>query len=687
MTAAARDAFERTIPRREWAAKWGRLTLIWAAVSALLLGLLLLQAGLMTALLIDRGEFDLRIPVSEIPRFELVTGQTLPNKPEPDAAVMPDAVPVLAGAPVEAKPAAAPDLQGAPPVIEPEYAHRFENSGLLPTVWRVQRTWWGGALAAAYRNCSWLRWNIGALVTLLVVLAITGILRIAAIGQLRTASRNAALEVTARLRRQLHRQALRLGTEDLDGSGAQGVADLFGADSDRLRASLYEWLYRVTRAPWELAILVLCAGSVEVLLTAQWVLLSVVGWMLIHRSRTKADQTRRIAEDRAHRELQSLTASLHASRMIRGYGMDAQELEQFQSRLQRYIDEVRIQNRVIDDPLWLRIVLYLGLAVLGAFLWFILGAKVLTGEITPAGAAVFVSAYGLALETLRKVAGLKALRSDANVVADRIWRYLDRLPGVSQAVGAKFINPLSQRLYFENITYRGADQRLLLDRVDVQLPAGKIYSLISLDPVEPKAFAFLLPRFIEPQTGRILFDGEDIAWGTLESLRAETVVVSAADALFPGSILDNLRAGRGDVSLAQATEAAKQVHAHHFISRLPLGYETVVASDDGTFDASQRFRLALARGLLRNPAILIIEEPDEIDEESKPLIDDTYARICPGRTIFFLPRRLSTVRRSDEILLFRNGRIEAIGTHAALVKDSRLYQHWEYVRFHEFRHE
>jgi ATP-binding cassette, subfamily B, bacterial len=228
---------------------------------------------------------------------------------------------------------------------------------------------------------------------------------------------------------------------------------------------------------------------------------------------------------------------------------------------------------------------------------------------------------------------------------------------------------------------------VLLDRVDIKLSAGRTYAVVSLDDLEAKAFVSLLPRFIEPQSGQVLFDGEDIAWGTLESIRAETLLVTADDPLLSGSVLDNIRAGRTEVTLSQATEAAKEARAHSFIARLSQGYETTLDGQETLLDAGQRLRLSLARALLRKPAVLIIEEPAEpLDDDSKQLLDDTYDRICPGRTIFFLPQRLSTVRRADEVLVLRNGQIEAMGPHTLLVKESALYRHWEYLHFHEFRH-
>jgi ATP-binding cassette, subfamily B, bacterial len=685
----SRDSFERTFPRREWWSGLGRTALLWSVLNGLLLCLLLLEAGLLVGLWVDRGQLTVQLVGAEAEQFARISGLI-----EPPAVPQPaddDAVAEPAG---EAADEAAPDAPAVVPAVEPavpdpvplEISRRFEDAGLLPAVWRARHSWWGGGLAAAYRSLPALRHNQSALTTLLLLGAATWLAMVWCQAQLRFTCRNAALEVSARLWRQLHRQAMRLETEDLDGAGVAGTQALFVTDIERIRTNLYQWLYRSSRYRWELLFLIVAACSVEVLLTVQWTLLSILGWYVISRSQPRATHALDVARDRAQRELHELAESLRAARLVRGYGMDTQETEQFQTRLSRYVNEIRTQNQIEDNPLWLRLMAGLAGAVVAVFLLFLLGLKVLSQDVSPPGALVFLVAFTRGLRSVKESRQLPEWRTATAVSAAKIWRYLDLLPTVSQAVGAKFLQPLSKTLHWESVTYRPPGGRLLLDRLDLQVRAGRTYSVVSLDEREARAFAFLLPRFIEPQSGRVLFDGEDIAWGTLESLRAEVVLATADDPLLSGTVLDNIRAGRSEITLNQATEAAKEARAHNFIARLPQGYETELSLRDAALDAGQRFRLSLARALVRKPAVLIIEEPaEELDDDTKQLIDDTYGRICPGRTVFFLPRRLSAVRSSDDVIVLRQGRVEAFGPHAVLVKESPLYRHWEYVHFHEFR--
>jgi ATP-binding cassette subfamily B protein len=287
--------------------------------------------------------------------------------------------------------------------------------------------------------------------------------------------------------------------------------------------------------------------------------------------------------------------------------------------------------------------------------------------------------------------GLLELRHQSeqtDLAASRIFRYLDQIPEVGQAVGAKFLQPMRRAIQYESVGYSIPNHGTVLKNFDLKIAVGEKVAFVSLDPLESQAAAALLPRFIEPSHGRILYDGEDIAWVTLESLRAETTFVASSDSVFSGTVLQNITCGASDYSLQQATDAARMTHAHNFVIGLPNGYETVLGDHGEQLDAGQAFRLALARAVVRTPALMIIEEPtQQLDDAAKSWIEDAYARIARDRTVIFLPTRLSTVRKADRIVVIHQGRVEAIGNHDSLVRSAPVYRHWEYVHFNEFRSE
>lgn len=666
----------RDLCRRHCLAVW-----FWSILSVVLLLLILIVAGLFVGMLSDRGRLVIDIPREEVQRFRDLTGL-----PAGDDAPPNEAAPV--GVPPEKDVAAqAPDAR----VVTPDSVHiAYREYGILPAVWQSRNMWWGGVIAWLFRHVELLQSNILAAMTLLASGSILFTGRAVCLAQLRRRSQQVAMDAVAPTRRNIHRQALRLGPEDLDGSGLANAKHLFIDDIETVRQCLAKWIEFDIRFPLELLCLAGIALSIQPQVSAQFLLFLGVAWYYLESQLRKAEGERQIAADRASAELQRQAEGFQLARLVRGLGIEQVEHDQFTAHLTKYHDLSAKQQRATAQIHHLRSRDVAACSVIGAFLLFILATHVLlqNGELSIAGASVFVTVWLLALPGTKALRSRAALLQTATHSADKLQKYLDQIPSVSQAVGARFLQPLGKTLHFDSVTYRSPANRELLKELDLVLEAGRTYSLVSLDPLESNALVSMLPRFIEPQQGRILFDGEDIAWVTLESLRAETIFVGADDLLLPGTVLDNIRGGRSDYTLQQATEAAKLTHAHNFIVKLYDGYESDLPERTDLMDVSQRFRLGLARAMIRNPALLIIEEPRvNLDDDTKALLADAYERICRDRTVIFLPGRLSTVRRSDQVIVLNEGRVVAIGPQSKLVNMSPIYRHWEYLNFNEFRHQ
>ena len=411
---------------------------------------------------------------------------------------------------------------------------------------------------------------------------------------------------------------------------------------------------------------------------------------LVRNERRRFEQSRRKLEDRVGDDLRLLAESLRKTRLVRGFGMENFEHERFGTHLQRFLKKIASLKEDERVSRWL---CWFVVLVTMTFVMFLIATKTLTdpsesAHLPVSALLMFLVAIRLAYRPVNELWELPQLEQTTGQWADNILRFQSRIPEVGQAVGAKFLQPLSKQLQFESVTYRLPDKRLILDRVDLRIPAKSMIAVLSLDPLEARALTYLLPRFIEPQSGRVLIDGEDLAFVTLESLRAEAIIVGGMDTFFTGSVAENISCGDPRFSLQHVTEAAKQVHAHQFINKLSQGYETILGENGETLDVAQTFLLGLARALVRDPALLIIEEPAErLDDDTKSLLDDTYARLARDRTVIFLPSRLSTVRKADQVVFLNKGRVEAVGAYSKLINSSPLMRHWEYVRFNEFRRE
>jgi ATP-binding cassette subfamily B protein len=186
-------------------------------------------------------------------------------------------------------------------------------------------------------------------------------------------------------------------------------------------------------------------------------------------------------------------------------------------------------------------------------------------------------------------------------------------------------------------------------------------------------------RFVEPTAGDIKADGKNLRWVTVDSLRTQLAYVAEDSLTMTDTVTNNIGCGDPGFGLPQVMEAAKVAHAHQFVQRLPYGYETLVGGPGYALTAGQQYRIALARAILRDPSVLIVEEPAaSLDADTEALVEDTFARIRPGRTIIQLARRESTLRAADTVYVLERGRVVATGTHDSLMKSSDVYRRLGY---------
>ena len=560
-----------------------------------------------------------------------------------------------------------------------------EDTGIRSTLWRHREcsvvTWVRSPLCRFIP----LRTNRGTLATLVVVLILVIVLRAWSLHRMRYRAAGLAQETTTSLRSQIHRQILRLGPGDLDQRDYAAAQKLFMQSVEAIASAITTILsygmYQIAGIAFVLILMLVIDWSI----TLQALLPLVAGFYFIRWEWTQGAELQQLAEARAASDLRILSEGLRKSRIVRGFGMEAFEQERFRKYLDRYSGTARDGALARGGSLWVARVIG---ALLLAVVVFLIGSRVLgTGQTLDLPAALTVlTGFAVITPLLNGLLGWGLLRQTIEIEGANVHRFLSILPEVGQAVGAKFIDPVSKSILFEGVCY-GRGEQILLKDFELRIPAGSVTALVSLDPLEARAVAAMLPRFLEPQAGRVLFDGEDIAWGTLESIRAEAIYVGGDDPCFTGTVIENIRCGDSRYDSTAVMEAAKLVHAHQFIQRLPSGYETQLGEHGEMLTAGQMFLLGLARAIIRKPAVLIIDEPTEaLDQSTKDYLDDTYQRIIANRTVLFVPTRLSTVRRCDRVVVIDGGKVEAVGPQAELVKSCELYRHWEYVTFNAFRH-
>ena len=267
------------------------------------------------------------------------------------------------------------------------------------------------------------------------------------------------------------------------------------------------------------------------------------------------------------------------------------------------------------------------------------------------------------------------LMSQASASAQRIFEILDTHNEIANKPEALELESIDGEVQFDDVTFRyfnGGEP--VLNAVSFKVQPGQTVALLGATGSGKSTIINLLPRFYDVSNGRVLVDGHDVRDVTLESLRAQIGIVLQETTLFSGTIRDNIAYGRPDASLDQVVAAAQAAAAHDFIVEFPRGYDTPVGERGSTLSGGQRQRLAIARALLTDPRILILDDStSSVDVATEARIQAALEQLMVGRTSFVIAQRISTVRHADQILVLDKGHIAASGTHDELLESSEIY--------------
>jgi ATP-binding cassette subfamily B protein len=265
--------------------------------------------------------------------------------------------------------------------------------------------------------------------------------------------------------------------------------------------------------------------------------------------------------------------------------------------------------------------------------------------------------------------------SQASASARRVFEIADARSDVTDAPDARPLPMVRGRVEFDNVTFRYfSGGKPVLDRVGLTAEPGQQIALLGRTGSGKSTIINLIPRFYDPTEGVIRIDGIDLRQVTLESLRSQIGTVLQETTLFSGTIRDNIAFGRSDAPLDEILQAAEAAAAHEFIQTFPQGYDTPVGERGATLSGGQRQRLAIARALLLDPRILILDDStSSVDLETEWRIQQALVRLMRGRTSFVIAQRISTVLNADQIFVLEEGAIVARGRHEELLETSEIY--------------
>ena len=303
------------------------------------------------------------------------------------------------------------------------------------------------------------------------------------------------------------------------------------------------------------------------------------------------------------------------------------------------------------------------------------GIHVLQGQLTLGGLLVVIAYLAAVYNPLSSIAHTTGSLQNAIASARRVRAIFAETPEKLDAPDAIDASGIKGDIQFAHVSFSYDDDRKILDDITFSARPGEMVALVGLTGAGKSTLASLVPRFFEPTAGQVLVDGVDVGTYRLRSLRERIAIVLQDSVLFGGTIADNIRYGCLDATDADVEAAAKAAHAHEFIVRLSKGYATSVAEAGGSLSGGERQRLAIARALLKNAPILILDEPtSSLDAISEAAVFGALKRLRAGRTTLVIAHRLSTIRDADRILVLHDGRIVAQGTHRELLLGNELYR-------------
>ncbi len=361
-----------------------------------------------------------------------------------------------------------------------------------------------------------------------------------------------------------------------------------------------------------------------------------------------------------------------AMRLVKSFAREPYEAQRFA----KTGDEVMSARIRITWQESLFAVVVSTIIILGTALILIVGGiHVLNGQITIGKLGVVITYLTAVYGPLSAIAHTTGQLQGALVGARRVRAIFALLPETIDASYAVDATDVKGEIQFEDVGFTYPDGTEVLRHITFAARPGQMIALVGLTGAGKTTLVSLIPRFYSPTAGRVLVDGVDVRQYRVRSLREHIAIVLQEPMLFQGSIGDNLRYGRLDATPQDVEEAARAAHAHEFISRLPKGYDTEIAEAGGGLSGGERQRLSVARAIIKNAPILILDEPtSSLDAISEEIVFAALRRLRAGRTTIVIAHRLSTVRDADRILVLDGGRIAAEGRHEELLKTSQLYR-------------
>ncbi|MFQ5581109.1 MAG: lipid A export permease/ATP-binding protein MsbA [Mariprofundaceae bacterium] len=367
-------------------------------------------------------------------------------------------------------------------------------------------------------------------------------------------------------------------------------------------------------------------------------------------------------------------------RVVKAFGMEDYERRRFRMFTGDFLHhQLRVfRVHALSFPI---MELLAGFGIAGVLLYG--GLRVASGETTAGTLVSFLAAAIMLYEPVKRLSRANNEIQQGLAAAERVFEVLDEQITVEDAADAGILTDFSHSIRFDHVElqYPGADRPVLSD-ISFDVKAGEVVALVGRSGAGKTSLVNLVPRFMDVSKGRVLVDGHDARNLTQASLRGQIALVTQEVILFNDTVLNNIAYGHDEIDRKKVEEVATAANAHDFIMKLPRGYDTLIGERGVILSGGQRQRLSLARALLKDAPILILDEAtSSLDTESERLVQQAIDRLMEGRTVIVIAHRLSTIRHADRIVVLDDGKVAQMGTHHELLDQGGLYAELYHMQF------